>query len=326
MASEPNRSVVDAISGRRCLLVASTGGHLMQLNQLAAMYAPDASSVWLTFESAQSLSLLHGKNRHFVDYIKPRDVAGVLRATSFARALLKRERFDTVVSTGAGLALAVLPFSRRYAERSLYIESVSRFEGPSLSGRALAKFGHIETYTQHQRWAGERWHLTDSVLADYQRTDREPVPAPRIFVTLGTIRGYAFHQLVDRMLESGLCGEQTVWQLGETVRTDLPGTVHRYMNAATFREEALSADLVVTHAGVGTILQLLDWGISPVVVARRSERNEHVDDHQLQIANYLKAEALAQVLEPAEIGQESLINATAYATSTVESGVCNGGA
>lgn len=296
----------------------------MQLHQFAGMYAPDPSSEWLTFESAQSLSLLEGKNRHFVDYIKPRDAVAVLRATSTARDLLKHGEFDTVVSTGAGLALSVLPFSRRYADRTLYIESVSRFEGPSLSGRMVSRFGHVESYTQHSRWADERWHAADSVLADYRRVARTAVAAPRIFVTLGTIRGYAFHRLVDRMLETGLCNENTVWQLGETDRSsDLPGTVLRYMDAARFREEALAADLVVTHAGVGTILQLLDWGISPVVVARRSEFNEHVDDHQLQIANYLKSEQLANVLAPEELSAENLTEATAYRTSSGKVGGAN---
>ncbi|WP_416375826.1 glycosyltransferase [Pseudoclavibacter terrae] len=60
------------------------------------------------------------------------------------------------------------------------------------------------------------------------------------------------------------------------------------MSADDFEREYRAADVVVTHAGVGTILSLLQDGIHPVVVPRRKERGEHVDNHQEQITTLVK--------------------------------------
>jgi len=43
-------------------------------------------------------------------------------------------------------------------------------------------------------------------------------------------------------------------------------------------------DSVVCHAGVGTIMTALKTGHTPVVIPRLAQHNEHVDDHQLDIA------------------------------------------
>jgi UDP-N-acetylglucosamine transferase subunit ALG13 len=56
-----------------------------------------------------------------------------------------------------------------------------------------------------------------------------------------------------------------------------------------------AADGVVCHAGVGTIMTALALGTTPVVVPRLQRYNEHVDDHQLQIAGAFSARGLVQV-------------------------------
>ena len=48
-----------------------------------------------------------------------------------------------------------------------------------------------------------------------------------------------------------------------------------------------SADKVVTHAGVGSILCADREGHVPLVVPRRHDLGEHVDDHQLELARAL---------------------------------------
>jgi len=49
-----------------------------------------------------------------------------------------------------------------------------------------------------------------------------------------------------------------------------------------------AADVVVTHAGVATIVDAVRAGHRPIVVARRHHLGEHVDDHQLQIVAALE--------------------------------------
>jgi UDP-N-acetylglucosamine transferase subunit ALG13 len=48
------------------------------------------------------------------------------------------------------------------------------------------------------------------------------------------------------------------------------------------------ADLVISHAGMGTILKSLDFGKPLVIVPRIAELHEHRNNHQLATANHLK--------------------------------------
>jgi UDP-N-acetylglucosamine--N-acetylmuramyl-(pentapeptide) pyrophosphoryl-undecaprenol N-acetylglucosamine transferase len=189
---------------------------------------------------------------------------------------------------------------------ALYIESVSRTHGPSLTGRVIAAINAAETRTQHREWASEKWGVHDSVLGTYRAVPKRPAKRPRLFVTLGTIEGYRFDALVDAIVATGLADEFTVWQLGETERVDLPGRVTTQISAQEFETAAREADVVVSHAGVGSLLNLLDWGIRPVLVPRRSSRREHVDDHQEQIAELARERDVAEVVEVGDLTAANL--------------------
>ena len=68
--------------------------------------------------------------------------------------------------------------------------------------------------------------------------------------------------------------------------------------AALVRE----ARVVVTHAGVGSILLCLTNGRSPVVVPRLKRYGETVDDHQLESARrFAEAGLVTLVEDPAEL-------------------------
>ncbi|MET0784464.1 MAG: glycosyltransferase [Leifsonia flava] len=277
-------------TGGKLLLAASTGGHLAQLVRLAPGLGATDDSLWVTFRTPQSESLLKGRNVLYVPYIRPRDAANVVRAYQSIRAAIKNTHFDGAVSTGSALALAALPAAKLGGLPTLYIESVSRVDGPSLSGRILDKFRLAELRTQHPHWSSGRWGVHPSVLSTFHNVQK-PKPADgrlKLFVTLGTIEGYGFDSLVDRIVDLGIAGDDTTWQLGYTeAKRELPGTAHAQVSAEDFERYAREADVVITHAGVGTVLGLLEMGISPIAVVRRKDRGEHVDNHQEQIARLM---------------------------------------
>lgn len=62
--------------------------------------------------------------------------------------------------------------------------------------------------------------------------------------------------------------------------------VHDFMGMAEFEEKMNAAELVIIHAGAGSIIHALRKGKVPVVVPRRAEYAEHVDDHQLELAQH----------------------------------------
>lgn len=298
---------------RRLVLAASTGGHLAQLIRLAPRLGASDDSLWITFSTAQSESLLAGRNVLHMPYIRPRDALSTARAFRLILPRLWGQHFDAAVSTGSALALAALPAARLAGIPALYIESVSRVNGPSVSGRVLAalRFAHLRT--QHPAWAGGRWGTHPSVFSAFRTVPRSvPVQGrPRLFVTLGTLRGYPFHAMVDRILDQALADENTVWQLGETEPdVELPGQVHRELSGRDFNEFARAADVVITHAGVGSVLGLLEMGISPIAVVRRRFRGEHVDDHQQQLAGLMRSSGIGCAIEVEQLNPEVVEAAT----------------
>ncbi|MCZ2846564.1 glycosyltransferase [Modestobacter sp. VKM Ac-2978] len=292
---------------RRLVLAASTGGHLAQLVRLAPGLGASADSLWITFPTAQSESLLAGRNVLHVPYIRPREGVKIARAFRSILPRLRAEEFDAAVSTGSALALAALPAAHLAGIPTLYIESVSRVNGPSVSGRVLAAMRFAQLRTQHPGWAGGRWGTHPSVFSAFRMAPR-PVQRQgqaRLFITLGTLRGYPFHSIVDRVLELGLADEHTVWQLGETEpAVELPGQVHHELPARDFERHAREADVVITHAGVGSVLGLLEMGIAPIAVVRRRSRGEHVDNHQQQLADLMKSSGIGFAVEVDELCPE----------------------
>lgn len=297
-------------TGGKALLIASTGGHLNELLRLVPTFEPDPESLWVTFRTPQSETLLEGRRVHYLPYIGPRDLRGTLRAVPQVRDLLRREHFDLAVSTGAAIAVSALPVAAAAGVPSTYIESVCRVVGPSVTGRILSRVPRVALRTQHESWADERWRTHPSVLDEYRSVERDrPRAGGRLFVTLGTIRGYRFDSAVDAVLASGLADERTVWQLGDTSRDDLPGRVVHQLPPEEFARCSVEADVVVAHGGVGTLLDLLALGVYPVQAVRCAARGEHVDDHQAQIADLVRDRDLGIPVEGPQLTRAVLEHA-----------------
>lgn len=61
----------------------------------------------------------------------------------------------------------------------------------------------------------------------------------------------------------------------------------RFTSEAAIHDLYREADLVVAHAGAGTLLTALSYGTPVVVLPRLAGRGEHTDDHQLELARAL---------------------------------------
>jgi UDP-N-acetylglucosamine transferase subunit ALG13 len=312
--ARPNVGPSDPTPGKH-LLVASTGGHLNELERWTATIGSSPDSLWVTSESVQSASVLRGRRVLTLPYVAPRDAAASAKA--FVRMMReinwKKEGFTAAVSTGAALGVAGLAGARMHGIPAFYYESVSRVTGPSLSGRLAALDPGITRFCQYEHWAKGGWNFRSSLFDTFTSVPKAPVENPRLFVTLGTIQPYRFDAMVDAVLATGLADSRTVWQLGATKRQDLPGTAVTHLSSSEFESSCRSADVVVTHAGVGTIMNLLDMGISPLVAPRRAARREHVDDHQTEIAAYLRSRSIANVTEVEQLSDAAIFEASGAA-------------
>ncbi len=291
------------------LFVATTGGHLTQLDSLASRIlphgAPHNDAVWVTHANEQSRSMLADRDVEFVPYVGVRNVPDVLRCIPYARRLMQRRKLTRAVSTGSGIALGYLPYLAARGVECHYIESATRVSGPSLTGRVLQWVPGVRTYTQYPQWAGGRWGYAGSVFDGYEPValPRVPEGVVRVVVTAGAATGYPFRRLFEHLApllapEGALAQTighpvEVLWQTGETPVDDLPIQATPVLPAAELAAELGGADIVISHAGTGSALAALNAGRYPILATRDSARGEQVDDHQHELATELARRGLA---------------------------------
>jgi beta-1,4-N-acetylglucosaminyltransferase len=118
------------------LLVASAGGHLLQLLQLREEW-PLAERQWVTFDKTDARSLLIGETVWYAHHPTNRNIPNLLRNMVLAFRLIRRLRPRAIVTTGAGVAVPFCYVGRLFRARVVYIESFARISNPSLTGRLV---------------------------------------------------------------------------------------------------------------------------------------------------------------------------------------------
>lgn len=144
------------------LLVASSGGHLLQLVALSEAWQ-GLSHLWITFDKSDARSLLQDED-HVVYAYGPtnRSLKNLVRNTVLALKVVTRVRPAVVLTTGAGVAVPFAWVGRLFGARVVYVESLTRIERLSLSGRAIAPVAHrlyvqwpeLESEVRRARYVG----------------------------------------------------------------------------------------------------------------------------------------------------------------------------
>lgn len=314
-----DRQFIDVFGTRpKVLWVASSGGHVAQAHRIERLLGVNPDSMWVTFDVPQTRSLLDRRRVTYVDYVAPRDIRASAHAGKRIRQVATSEEFDFVISTGAAIGFFGLPTLAITTKTPVvYVESLARSQAPSLTGKIMRRAPRVRTFTQYPSWEGSAWHYTGTILDSFAATSRlERSQVRKVFVTLGTIRPYRFDRLIDAVLNILEPADQVIWQVGVTDRTGLPGETHTELPGEEMNRIMAESDVIITHAGVGSILASLELGKSPVVAVRRGQHGEHIDDHQQFIADVVSERGLAKILDLDEPARSTL---EAAATTTVSS-------
>ena len=299
------------------LLVASTGGHLAELHDLAPRLGLGERR-WVTFDSPQSRSLLDGEDVMFVPPATSRDLAGVLKDLVVARRMLRAERYDHVISTGASVAMAFFLPATAAGIPCSYIESATRTQGPSLTGRLVARLPRVRLYTQYPAWAAGAWQYGGSIFDAFEAEAlAEPPPVRKVVVTLGTHERYTFPRLLTRLVGLLPAEWDILWQVGSTVIDKMPAGARRQVPIGEMRQALAEADAVISHAGVGSALAAMQAGKRALYVPRRRAHGEHVDDHQVEMARELEGRKLVVAREVDEVTLADLEAAAAWSVRAV---------
>jgi UDP-N-acetylglucosamine transferase subunit ALG13 len=277
----------------KVVLVATTGGHLTQLFDIAQRLPFRGPRLWVTFDGEQGRTLLAGERVVFIPYIAERDVAGIMRALPYARRILANEGpISAVVSTGSAIALSFLPLAAILGIPTHYIESAARTGNVSMTGHLLSAMPGVQLYRQYPHAAQGRWRYGGSVFDGFEGVPLPPRPLRRAVVTLGTM-DQGFRRLVERLVAIIPASTEVLWQTGKTPTDGLGIESNRFLSATILADAMRAADVVIAHAGCGSALTALKAAKCPVLVPREPGSNEVVDAHQAEIAAWLDAKGLA---------------------------------
>lgn len=143
------------------LLVCSTGGHLVQMVALRPAWSP-RTRVFVTFDKSDARTLLAGERVIAAYGPTNRNVVNLVRNTALAARTLCRLRPRAVVTTGAGVAIPFAWLGRLAGADVVYVESLARVDGPSLTLRLLrpvasriyVQWPEMTRYVRGSRFAG----------------------------------------------------------------------------------------------------------------------------------------------------------------------------
>lgn len=108
-----------------------------------------------------------------------------------------------------------------------------------------------------------------------------------IFVILGT-QNKKFVRLlneIERLIDKEIIKEKVIVQAGFTKFQSNKMEIKDYLTMNEFQNLIRESSYVITHGGVGSILDSIKNNKKVIAVARLKEYNEHTNNHQLQIIN-----------------------------------------
>lgn len=117
-------------------LVGSSGGHLTHLYMLKPFWN-GKQRFWVTFDKEDSRSMLAGETVYHCHYPTNRNVKNLIKNTWLAWKVLRLERPDLIVSSGAAVAVPFFYLGKLMGAKLIYIEVFDRIDKPTLTGKLV---------------------------------------------------------------------------------------------------------------------------------------------------------------------------------------------
>ena len=117
-------------------LVGSSGGHLTHLYQLKKFWE-NKNRFWVTFDKEDARSILENEKVYNCYYPTNRNLKNLIRNTFVALKVLKKERPDIIISSGAAIAVPFFYLGKIFGAKTVYIEVFDRIDKPTLTGKLV---------------------------------------------------------------------------------------------------------------------------------------------------------------------------------------------
>lgn len=124
----------------RLMLIASSGGHIFEMFCLREFWK-DKDRCWVSFDTSDAKYLLKDeKEVYWAAHPTVRNIPNLLRNLVLAQRLLRKNRPDMILTTGAGVAAPFLWLAKPMGIPTVFVESITRITEMSLTANMVRPF------------------------------------------------------------------------------------------------------------------------------------------------------------------------------------------
>ena len=117
-------------------LVGSSGGHLQHLLLLEKFWIKHDRH-WVTFQKEDAISALKNESTTWCYYPTNRNIVNLVKNTFLAINVLRKERPDVIISSGAAVAVPFFYLGKLFGAKLIYIEVFDRIDKPTMTGKMV---------------------------------------------------------------------------------------------------------------------------------------------------------------------------------------------
>lgn len=117
-------------------LVGSSGGHLTHLYMLKDFWK-DKKRFWVAFDKKDAQSILKEEKKYYCYYPTNRNIINLIKNTFLAIKVLKKEKPDLIISSGAAVAVPFFYIGKLMGAKTVYIEVFDRIDKSTLTGKLV---------------------------------------------------------------------------------------------------------------------------------------------------------------------------------------------
>ncbi len=128
--------MTDTKKNIKVCLVGSSGGHLTHLYMLKPFWETK-ERFWVTFDKEDARSILQGEKVYPCYYPTNRNLKNLIRNTYVAWKVLRKEKPDLLISSGAAVAVPFFYLAKLMEKKLIYIEVYDRIDKPTMTGKMV---------------------------------------------------------------------------------------------------------------------------------------------------------------------------------------------
>ncbi len=120
----------------KLLLTCTSGGHFATMKDLQNFWS-NYDRTWVTHLEKDTAVIQNAEVIRWIPYQGPRDIFSFLKNLPTVFDVVKAEKPDLIISTGASIAVSFAIVAKLLGIRFIYIESITRSQDLSLSGKLV---------------------------------------------------------------------------------------------------------------------------------------------------------------------------------------------